>query len=101
MSGWLDEDRLRLAERDTVAGVYADHTGTADSGPRCGTLLAAYEVRGIPALPGQVAACGRPRGHTGQCYSEAAWRRKLAANARNVLAARRRARAAAEVSDAA
>jgi len=82
--------------RNTLAGTRPDHTGTAGRGPRCGNPVAAYEVRGIPALPGDIAACGRPRGHGGQCYSEAAWRRKLAANAAGVLAARARKREEAE-----
>ena len=62
------------------------------TGPRCRKPVAAYEVRDIPALPGGFALCGRPRGHNGQCYSEAAWRRKLAANAAGVLAVRARKR---------
>ena len=60
--------------------------------PRCRKPVAAYEVRDIPALPGGIALCGRPVGHGGQCYSEAAWRRKLAANAAGVLAVRARKR---------
>ena len=91
----------RPVRRSIPEGARADHReGTAWLSPRCGRLVAAYEVRGIPALPGQVALCGRPAGHEGQCYSVAAWRRKLEANARNVLAARRRARAAGEGHDA-
>jgi hypothetical protein len=89
------------ARSDAFAGTRADHAGPDAAGPRCRKLLAAYEVRGIPALPGEYAACGRPEGHGGQCYSEAAWRRKLEANARGVHAARRREAAARETADAA
>ena len=83
---------IHLADERRRRGTRADHTGPSVSGPRCRKPVAAYEVRGIPALPGDIAACGRPEGHGGQCYSEAAWRRKLAANAAGVLAARLRKR---------
>lgn len=82
----------RVARTGVLAGARPDCTGTAGSAPRCRKPVAAYEVREIPALPGEIAACGRPGGHGGQCYSEAAWRRKLAANAAGVLAARARKR---------
>jgi hypothetical protein len=84
--------KRRAARTGVLPGVLADHAGPSGTGRRCRKPVAAYEVRGIPAFPGQVAACGRPEGHGGQCYSEGAWRRKLAANARGVQAARLRAR---------
>jgi hypothetical protein len=81
--------KRRVAGTGVLHGSFADHAGPSGAAPRCRKPVAAYEVRGIPALPGDAAACGRPQGHGGQCYSEAAWRRKLEANARNVQAARR------------
>jgi len=57
--------------------------------PRCGRLLQRNE-RGGPVFDDPV--CGMPEGHRGHCLSEAAWRRKLAANALGVQAARLRAR---------
>ncbi len=92
MTGWPTAERKRLAARGYLSGTRPDHAGPGSSAPRCPKPVAAYEVRGIPALPGEFAACGRPDGHGGQCYSEAAWRRKLEANARGVLAARMRKR---------
>ena len=89
---WLDVERRLLRVQGYLTGTRPDHAGPGGSAPRCPKLVAAYEVRGIPALPGEVAACGRPEGHGGQCYSEAAWRRKLEANAAGVLAARARKR---------
>lgn len=65
--------------------------------PRCGRFLQRNE-RGGPVLEDPV--CGRREGHRGHCLSEAAWRRKLAANARGVRAYRSRA-AAREDRDAA
>ena len=94
MAEWLAA--RRRTRRGIQGGTHPDHTGPPGVGPRCREPLAAYEVRGIPALPGDVALCGRPEGHGGQCYSEAAWKRKLEANARGVLAARRRARGEAD-----
>ena len=91
MAVHLTDERKRL-RRGELGGTRVDHAGPSTAGPRCRKPLAAYEVRGIPALPGDVALCGRPAGHGGQCYSEAAWRRKLEANARGVLAARLRKR---------
>lgn len=61
----------------------------ASRSPRCGRLLQRNE-RGGPVLDDP--ACGMPAGHRGHCLSEAAWRRKLEANARYVQAARLRAR---------
>ena len=90
--GWAPAERKRLAARGYLTGTRPDHTGPGGSAPRCRKPVAAYEVRGIPALPGEYAACGRPEGHGGQCYSESAWRRKLEANAAGVLAARARKR---------
>ena len=94
-----EQKRLLHGLQNVIAGERPDHAGTGGRGPRCGGPVAAYEVRGIPALPGDIAACGRPEGHGGQCYSEAAWKRKLEANAAGVLAARARKRE--EVADAA
>lgn len=101
MTRWRPGEHRRLGVHPRlIAGTRPDHAGTG-TGPRCRKPVAAYEVRGIPAVPGQVAACGRPAGHGGQCYSEAAWRRKLEANARYVQAARRREAAVREAADAA
>jgi hypothetical protein len=66
--------------------------GQAATGPRCGKLLRRNERSG-PVLSDPV--CGRPDGHGGACLSEAAWRRKLDANARYMQAWRERSRAAA------
>ena len=92
MTRWPASERKRLAARGYLTGTRPDHTGPGGSAPRCRKPVATYEVRGIPALPGDIALCGRPEGHGGQCYSEAAWKRKLAANAAGVLAARARKR---------
>ena len=88
MTEWLAE--RRRTRRGILAGTRPDHSGPSGAAPRCRKPVAAYEVRGIPALPGDIALCGRPEGHGGQCYSEGAWRRKIAANAAGVLAARAR-----------
>ena len=92
-----EQKQLLHGLQNVMAGARPDHAGAVGRGPRCGGPVAAYEVRGIPALPGDLAACGRPEGHGGQCYSEAAWRRKLEANAAGVLAARARKRMEADV----
>jgi hypothetical protein len=98
MTGWRDAERRRPGvRRNPLAGTRPDHAGPSGSGPRCRKPVAAYEVRGVPAISGETVPCGRPAGHGGQCYSEAAWRRKLAANAAGVLAARARKREEADV----
>ena len=80
-----------------TAGTRPDHAG-GPGRPRCRKRVKAVEVRGAVAISGETVPCGRPEGHRDQCYSEAAWRRKLEANARGVLAARARRR---EMADAA
>lgn len=74
-----------------TAGTRPDHAG-GPGRPRCRKRVKAVEVHGAVAISGETVPCGRPDGHEGQCYSEAAWRRKLEANARGVLAARARQR---------